>query len=144
MLPFLLGIPTCVVVISPNLSVQARLFQRRPDVVLDQASRIVCADIHGRISILAVEWLVLNGDGIDSHATVGKGLDVLDKVIGVCVCVLRVEVVVVGGARSDAIELHPARWAPAGAQQLHRSAGRGKLANPANHVVASIGQAPAG
>jgi hypothetical protein len=47
---------------------------------------------------LAVERLVLDGDGVDGDAVAGVGLQVLDEVLGVGVVVLGVEVVAVGCA----------------------------------------------
>lgn len=82
-----------VVVVGPYLGVQTGSFQGRPDVVLDERPGLVGINVHGRVSGLAVERLILNGDGVDACALVCVRLDILDKVLRIGVDVGVVQVV---------------------------------------------------
>lgn len=113
-------------VVSPDLGAQTSVLQRRADIVLDEVSLLVREHVHGGIAGLAVQGLVLEGDGVDGGAVGLIGLDVLDKVLGkggrvlgtIASQVTIVEVVVGGGAVNGVVELHPAGRAPGGSEDL--------------------------
>lgn len=74
-----------VMVVCPDLSVEASSLQRRTDVVLDEGPRLIRVDVHGRVSRLTIQGFVLDGDGINMNTLGGICLDVLDKVLCICV-----------------------------------------------------------
>jgi hypothetical protein len=124
---------TSIVVISPDLSLNAGLLQRRTDVILDEVGRLVGGHIHGGVSRVAVERLILDGDGIDSHAIFGKGLYILNKVLAERLAILGVQAVVRGNAVDHAIQLHPARRAPDRSQQSDTSGNAAELVDETRH-----------
>lgn len=85
-----------VVVVGPDPGVEARVPQRRPDVLLRHPRRLVRGLVHGDVpAALAVQGLVLERDGVDGGAVVLECLQVLHEVLRICRVVLRVERVVV-------------------------------------------------
>lgn len=139
-------------VVSPDLGAQTGRLQGRGDVVLDQVSLLVREHVHGGIASLAVQGLVLEGNGIDGGAVRLECLDVLDKVLGKSSRVLStvvgevtiVQVVVVGVAVNGVVQLHPSRSTPGrskdlevGVEALHLSQHGGHGSTTVSEVEAS-------
>lgn len=121
---------TCVVVKRPDLhAAQTCVGQGGTNVILNQIRRFVGIDVHGRVARLAVQRLVLNGNGVNGRANVIVRIDVVHKVLGKVRCDIRaggwargeiaiVQIVASGVAVDVAVELHPSRWAPRGSENL--------------------------
>jgi hypothetical protein len=104
------------VIVRPDGRVEAGIAERRTNVILDQPAGLVRVNVHGRHTGLAVQGLVLDGDGINGDAERLVSLEVLDKVLSVLVNIGMVQVVVHRGALDDAVQLHPSRGTPHGSE----------------------------
>lgn len=113
-------------VICPDLGVQTSALQGRADIVLDEVTLLVREHVHGGIAGLAVQRLVLKGNGIDGGTVRLESLDILDKVLGKSARVLSaiagqvaiVQVVVLGVAVNSIVQLHPGGRAPGRSENL--------------------------
>lgn len=85
-----------IVVVGPDPSVESRIPQCWPYILLRHSRRLVRGLVHRDVSAaLAVQGLVLKRDGVDGGTIVLESLQVFHEVLRICRVVLRVERVVV-------------------------------------------------
>ena len=75
------GLLTCIVVIRPDFCIQPCVCEGRANVILNQLCLLKIEHVHSRITCLAVQGFILNGNSVNVGAKRPVSLNVLDKIL---------------------------------------------------------------